>query len=257
MFEPLFHSEHVDTLNLSHQSNDSLSSNNINPAAHQTVDSNPNNNTVMANMSNHSNNNNNVDRDTSFERLNTSTDNLLNFNTFDKAYQANTYVPTDEIDFAALLNTSTEEVDQHAQNTASFFHSILQSTETLTPLNEELDHVHGNAQSGDNNHVLDMSNNNNNNTNANATIVVPQQIEEHDKNGQRHVSTEWRNFLNNSSTVNVVQNADSNSAIMHNNNSNSSDENSKSKTSQRRKRKILGTKRTASTLGVSHIKNVI
>lgn len=238
MFEPLFHSEHVDTLNLSHQSNDSHSSNNVN-AAHQTLDSNPNNNTIMSNHSN----NNNVD---SFERLNTSTDNLLNFNTFDKGYQANTYAHNDEIDFAALLNTSTEEVDQHAQNTASFFHSILQSTETLTPLNEELDNVHATAQSGDNNHVTDLHNNN-----ANATIVVPQQIEDHDKNVQRHVSTEWRNFLNNSNTVNAVQNTDSNSAVVHNHNSNSSDENSKSKTSQRRKRKILGTKRTASTLGVS------
>lgn len=200
----------------------------------------------MANMSNNSHSNNNLDRDASFERLNTSTDNLLNFNTFDKTYQTNTYVHNDEIDFAALLNTSTEEVDQHAQNTASFFHSILQSTETLTPLNEELDNVHGNAQSNDNNHGTDVNNNNN----ANATIIVPQQIEEHDKNVQRHVSNEWRNFLNNSNTVNAMQNTDSNSAVL-NHNSNSSDENSKSKTGQRRKRKILGTKRTASTIGVS------
>lgn len=245
MFEPLFQSDPVDTLNLSHQSNDSHSSN-INAAGHQTVDSNPNNNTIMANMSNNSHSNNNLDRDASFERLNTSTDNLLNFNTFDKTYQTNTYVHNDEIDFAALLNTSTEEVDQHAQNTASFFHSILQSTETLTPLNEELDNVHGNAQSNDNNHGTDVNNNNN----ANATIIVPQQIEEHDKNVQRHVSNEWRNFLNNSNTVNAMQNTDSNSAVL-NHNSNSSDENSKSKTGQRRKRKILGTKRTASTIGVS------
>lgn len=243
MFEPLFQSDPVDTLNLSHQSNDSHSSN-LN-AAHQTVDSNPNNNTIMANMSNNSHNNN-IDRDASFERLNTSTDNLLNFNAFDKAYQTNVYAPNDEIDFAALLNTSTEEVDQHAQNTASFFHSILQSTETLTPLNEELDAVHDNAQSGDTHHAT----NTNNNNNASATIIVPQQIEEHDKNVQRHVSTEWRNFLNNSNTVNTVQNTDSNGAAVQNHNSNSGDENSKSKTSQRRKRKILGTKRTASTLGV-------
>jgi len=199
-------------------------------------------------MSNTSNTNNNVDRDASFERLNTSTDNLLNFNTFgDKSFQTNSYAHNDEIDFAALLNTSTEEVDPHVQNTASFFHSILQSTETLTPLNEELDSVHSHVQSGESAHHTNASNNSNNNTNA--TMMVRSQID--DKNEQRHVSTEWRNYLNNSTTINTAQNTDSNTALIITNNSNSSDENSKSKTSQRRKQKLSGTKRTASTLGVS------